>query len=511
VMGTSIFRNIEYLPARNANEQPRSLYMDLLLTYGDANRTPVFPYKPADMANTNLSTLKLITDYQLRLAALKSQLVPTVPATKEEYDAEVKLQTKLMEQEIATSRPSTSAPSVNPVIPARRPAGMPPGYENMPPGMDMGGRPDFRGGMLPGFTERPGGVAMTLDQRQQVEAEQRAINALRLRKATEGRIFAVDLQNVFPAGAITPSKDVTPENLWAAQLSLWVQSDIVGAIAETNEQVLHVGTAVKKEYVMNSAVKRLDQISVNTTYVQGTAPAPMTGSPSGFQPPSGGSPAFTPPAGFGAPPAGRGNGFGAPPAGFGAPPAGFGAPPAGFGAPPSGFGMPPAGVGAAPAGTAGAQAPAALGNFFSTPDYDVVRYSFTVVMPSRYIELLMKNLQARNYHNILSIDMAELANDPNSMYYFGTDPVMTVTFNGQLLLLTAWERGTKGKYAPLMPVEVLTTLPMRPEDRERAPTVATPGVTPPAGFGPGGMPPGVVRPTTPSAAPGKTTPEDYTK
>jgi len=74
--------------------------------------------------------------------------------------------------------------------------------------------------------------------------------------------------------------------------------------------------------------------------------------------------------------------------------------------------------------------------------YDVVHYSFTVVMPMRFINLLERNLMRRNYHTILAVH-AEQAPRLTAQRYYGTDPVMTVKLQGELLLLTAWTRGTQ--------------------------------------------------------------------
>jgi hypothetical protein len=60
--------------------------------------------------------------------------------------------------------------------------------------------------------------------------------------------------------------------------------------------------------------------------------------------------------------------------------------------------------------------------------------------------------------------------------YYGPDAVIEVTFRGELLLLTSWERGkynsTDNKWdsPPLMPKEVLAALPasaLRTEDAKR--------------------------------------------
>lgn len=78
----------------------------------------------------------------------------------------------------------------------------------------------------------------------------------------------------------------------------------------------------------------------------------------------------------------------------------------------------------------------------SCQQYDVLRYKFTTVMPTRFLNALEQNLMNRNYHTILGVQITELSEIPADRYY-GTDPVMTVTLQGELLLLTAWIRGTE--------------------------------------------------------------------
>lgn len=99
-----------------------------------------------------------------------------------------------------------------------------------------------------------------------------------------------------------------------------------------------------------------------------------------------------------------------------------------------------------------------------TKDYDVMRYSMVLAMPYRYLPLLERKLLEQNLHTILKVDVAEVPADSSVRYYYGPDPVVQVTLEGELLLLTAWERGTytaatkTWKYPPLMPAEVLAEL-----------------------------------------------------
>jgi len=131
----------------------------------------------------------------------------------------------------------------------------------------------------------------------------------------------------------------------------------------------------------------------------------------------------------------------------------------------------------------------------SNTDYDVARYAFTVVMPSRFLPRLQRNLLAGNLHTILDVDMAPLVGDETGgqktadYHYYGPEPVLLVTIRGELLLLTAWERGSWDDkkngwlYPPLMPRQMLDrfaaagrTTALRAEDmRRREQTAALPG------------------------------------
>jgi len=108
---------------------------------------------------------------------------------------------------------------------------------------------------------------------------------------------------------------------------------------------------------------------------------------------------------------------------------------------------------------------------FCSKQYDVIRYRFTVVMPLRFVPELERELMALNYHTILNVSVAASYVPPDSLFDYGPDPVMRVDFDGELLLLTTWERGTwqpatgdqpgawSEEFPPLMPIEKLRTLP----------------------------------------------------
>ncbi len=101
-----------------------------------------------------------------------------------------------------------------------------------------------------------------------------------------------------------------------------------------------------------------------------------------------------------------------------------------------------------------------------TMDYDVVTYELTVVMRVRDLESLMANLMSRNYHTVLNVSMQAYPVLNDSVYDLGDNALVRVNLDGELLLLTEWERD-------LMPVEFLSSenfIPqsaLRGADRDR--------------------------------------------
>ncbi|MCE5326495.1 MAG: hypothetical protein LLG01_08770 [Planctomycetaceae bacterium] len=77
-------------------------------------------------------------------------------------------------------------------------------------------------------------------------------------------------------------------------------------------------------------------------------------------------------------------------------------------------------------------------------DYTILPYKFQVIMPLAALQTLQSKLLERNYHTILRVAAKSLppmdAKTPPDKYY-GTDPVMDITIEGELLLLADWERG----------------------------------------------------------------------
>ena len=96
-------------------------------------------------------------------------------------------------------------------------------------------------------------------------------------------------------------------------------------------------------------------------------------------------------------------------------------------------------------------------------EYDVVNYSFSVVMPTRFVQLLQQKLMENRYHTVLQVKMEDINTKKElADYYYGNDPVMLITFTNEFLMLTSWERD-------LMPASFLQTLP---DSIKRAPDLA---------------------------------------
>ena len=97
----------------------------------------------------------------------------------------------------------------------------------------------------------------------------------------------------------------------------------------------------------------------------------------------------------------------------------------------------------------------------TTSDYDVVRYTLEVVMPTTQIPALVRNLAKRNFHTVLRQNLLVQVDEQGDLYYYGTRPVMRVVIEGELLLLADWVRGKYDDQAdkwdrpPLIPKEVL--------------------------------------------------------
>lgn len=389
-----------------------------------------------------------------RMMELLAPLKITAPPTDLEYRAELDI--------LAPPTPAGApgAPSYEP--------GEPRPYDPMRD-------PMIRPGVAPGAPVMSGTGTNTAPTGPRPE-EQALINVV-LGKSQKGLVYA-DENSVF----IGLSSDVRYNDweYWLAQVSQWVQQDVVRAIAQTNEEASRL-IAGQEVGVANSAVKHLVRTKVFGYLVKRSAVAGAAGGPGG------GGPAMGDMSGA----SGSGSYI-------------------------------------AITGQTSAEAPQLTGRT-TNKLYDVVHYEFTVVMSAKQIQRLYRALESVNYHTIVDVRMGPalsqfafvpsaaagapmgmaVAGDRggmgtaarNAWFYYGADPVMEVTITGEMLLLSDWTRGrweervepgakaaTKGwsaQYPPLMPVDMLKQISqrdseaLRPEDIERMNAgAATPKVGP---------------------------------
>ncbi|MCJ7544665.1 MAG: hypothetical protein MUP47_08920 [Phycisphaerae bacterium] len=270
------------------------------------------------------------------------------------------------------------------------------------------------------------------------EASRRGRDSAMLMKARRGVVYTdpCALDMVFTEAVPDPPV----AGLWQAQLNLWVTSDIIAAINATNEEAFaKTSEEGQPRDVLMAAVKRLARIDVNENYVLPTVEAGLPASPYADEEVE----------------------------------------------VEERYGDPGQGVRARAAVLTGRG---------SCSDYDVLHYTFTVVMASRYLPTLERHLLSRNYHTILSVQIrpadapistgAVAAYTPSTAnYYYGPEPVVQVEIRGEVLLLTDWERGTwdpganawSDQFPPLIPPEALkqqytrASPALRPEDVARIP------------------------------------------
>ena len=343
-------------------EWNRKNYPVLSVTPRDSTKAiPAFPVDEKQYETLNLK-YDVTQTYYKELVALLEPLGRAVPPTEAEIEDEIIVQTKIIRDQLNRERLHAIAAGKEPP-------------------------PD------------PGAGTVG------AKARKKASDVMRLKKASEGMIYASEasLDVVFP----DPDPLAPFEKLWQAQVNLWVTRDILAAIQAVNTTATK-GAAQKN--VLTSGIKRLLKIEVQREYVKGKD--------------EGGTPG-----------AARGR-----------------------------------------PGSSGLPTIKNLTGRVCSQQVDVLHYSFTVIMPTKYVLLLQKELMNRNFHTVLGVQMATVVQNPEDMHYYGTDPIMEVTIEGELLLLTAWERGTWDEKSKtwtrpaLMPRQMLDTLDkssLRAEDRKR--------------------------------------------
>jgi hypothetical protein len=237
------------------------------------------------------------------------------------------------------------------------------------------------------------------------EAQRRATINLKVQKAQAGQVYA-------STDAFLPQEKSRPwpDEIWLAQVGLWIQKDLVDAINQTNQQVRQARGISEAPSVNNSAVKRL--VSVRYLAYEGATTV-----------------AATPGAGPGAAPM------------------------------------------VAAERKAGMALAGSLTQRGSNQEYDVVTFQVTMVMNLADWPTFQENLSRQNLYTVLKMDSTAVEQGAGStmtdysggfggrggstatvaeedLYYYGTDPVVRVTLQIEAILFCDWER-------PLMPVEML--------------------------------------------------------
>jgi hypothetical protein len=394
-----------------------------LLRGGDVQ---ALPYDAKTWDRNSLAD-QFVVAYHKSLAKLLSRLRATTPPSEQQIKAEAQLQedTIRYQQRIShkylNSNDKTTAPGGN-YIPGNAQPGL------SPLTVSRGAKSDTDIGE---------------------QALKIALENMRYRQARAGQIYATSdsFDDVFPLREIVSY--IKPEKIWRAQVGLWVQEDIVEALAKTIEEVMdRRGLTGSDRNVLNSPIRRLEKIEL--IWDQSTPSSPSRSKSEASRIP-GFMPGMMPTAMPASPRRGRGR---------------------------TGRNQPV---------EQKTPAPATLTRNTDNKMLNVVNYKFTVLMPTRYLPVLQRNLLKQNYHIILNEEITppdqQIQDNPKTtssttgedLYYYGTEPLCRITITGQLLLLADWIRGSwdeehKGwTRLPLMPIDVLETLSnsaLRKVDRE---------------------------------------------
>jgi hypothetical protein len=389
--------------------------------------------------------------YMEATQSLLDSLRPTTPPTEGEIQSQqLQWQNHLMQRklvEVEKSAPSGGAKPATGLPSSGQPTGVAPAFGPsagplipLPP-QDLA---------APGASGQPGSPPIA-DASVEAQAREKGRESAVLMKARRGAIYVDSsaLDMVFREEVPNP----TNASLWQAQLNLWVTADLLAAINATNEEAFAKAEREgKSRDVLTAAVKRLIRIEVNEDYIPPSAEAVATPTP--VRRYSGDEESLEDEKTTRTVTVGGGGVVG------------------------------------------GKDSASVLTRRGSSRDYDVLHYTFVVVMPTQYLPALERHLMARNYHTILNVQIRPPESSflgggtgeygtpqaTSGFYYYGTEPVVQVEISGELLLLTAWERGTwnardskwSEQFPPLIPVEAMMlqypnqdSPALRPEDASR--------------------------------------------
>jgi hypothetical protein len=309
---------------------------------------------------------RFLETYRERLYALPREMragsLPTDQEVQDEYEILVDIERRKQEQEretgLAGKQPTegTSRPPAGQVVPPGRSG---PGW---PPYMGAGRPPWGPGGGQPIYGGGP-----TVGQASNVSVQEARYRAS-VKKARAIRMYAT-ADPTHPSFYISPvfeSVKPTVREMWYAQVGLWVQEDVVRAIAKLNDEAARQLNE-KDANVTNMPVKRLVGTRVLGYITSAGIPVPFTSL-------AGGMPA--------------------------------------------------------PTGASGEAIPPSFTGRKSDEQFDVVRFAVTVIVDRRDLLRLVDELTRVNFYQLVGASyVLPDPTDETNGYYYGEDPVVQATLD----------------------------------------------------------------------------------
>ena len=207
-------------------------------------------------------------------------------------------------------------------------------------------------------------------------------------KTTSCYVSSASLDDRTAEVKVTKSAAELVQDMWYAQVALWLEEDIFGALGALNRKVAK-DLPVEAQWVAYLPVKRLIQFTMGN-YVG---------------PAAGAAPAVP------------------------------------------GMGMAPAPV-AAGAGPGGdllvAGSSAVFTQRSSTPSVDVLRFQLRLVIDARRLLEVLEAISAAGFYTVLNVDFQEVVPQPGDYYIYGTGPIIEVV----VLCEACFLRGSYDKWMP---------------------------------------------------------------
>src|SRR5690606_21538783 len=123
---------------------------------------------------------------------------------------------------------------------------------------------------------QPGGAAQQRNLTPEELAQHDAATRVSIRSARQGRCYAsIDSLDNRP-GITDQTKPPSVEEMWYAQMALWVEQDVIGALAAVNERAAGALPAGEQPWVGNMPVKHLIRFIMGN-YVRPSSDAAATG------------------------------------------------------------------------------------------------------------------------------------------------------------------------------------------------------------------------------------------